>query len=354
MEKEYPPGSKGAVLVRVSSIKQVEEGHSLEEQEERAIAKAVSLGLEVPEEYIFRIEGESAFKIPPKGRKVYEKMMKALEQDDDLVAVVCWKRDRVWRNHVEMTGFNEDIDRFGKDVIYYGDAPRQDTSIASGWLMENMLALLPEFESRLTSERVPPGQERSKQNGYHFGKVNALFWKTILEHPDAIGLDGRRGSGLLVPTGFMRAIAEDRDDGLSYNQLWEKYGPEMRKHQQGIDTFKAQLRKYERWKFDPIHGDATDDSVLKKKGGFVRTIGSKKPSKRKNFMTAIQKEKRNKLLEAIRQDRAHLEETGELLYRTQTDLATVAGYARRYVQSLNKQGVVDLTYRTKAGPKKRS
>lgn len=344
IEKEYPPGSQAVALTRVSAKTQAEEGLSLPEQLERSIAKAKSLGLALPEENIFIIEGESAFRIPPKGRQIYDKMLKMLEENDNIVAVVTWARHRLWRNHVEMVRLIDDMNKLGKDIVYYGDAPTQDINTATGWLIENVLAILPEYESRILAERVPPGQKRAKAMGYCTWRYNTVFWNSIRDHPEAEGRDHRRGKGLLMPTEFGLEVGRDWDAGLSKLQLWEKHGAKIRKRKQGRYGLHGFLKRYEIWKIDPIHG-------TKEAGGFVLTITSRQADKKdRTFTTPDQLAKRKALIAAIERDKECLKETGEPLFPTLKALAAESGYVYGTLARLVRDGSIDLDYRS-GGPK---
>lgn len=343
MDEEYPPGSKAVILVRVSSIKQVEEGHSLEEQEKRSMALAKVVELEVPQEYIFRIEGESAFRIPAKGRKVYERMLKTLEEDESIVAVVTWKRDRIWRLHFEMMQFNEDMDARGIDVLYYGDAPRQDTNTPAGWLMENMLALLPEFESRLSGDRTTIGKDAAKLKGLYMWPINPKFWYGDASGPKAREvIESGEGIGLHTPNETLMELVREKDLGTSWPSLSLKYG-------ESKNVLKTNYKMFQRCSFDPVFGDLEDESVPthKKKGGFIIPKGSSLTS-RPSLSTALtpeQKATRERAVSIIDEDRETFYAEGVPKFPTKGGLAKACGRSIETLHRWHRVGIIDLSYR---------
>jgi len=207
-------GKKAVIYCRVSTAGQVEQGVSLEAQEERLRAYCHMQGLDI--EAVFLEEGVSAAKplhVRPLGSKVV-----AMTKAGTVQHVVALKLDRLFRSSVDALSVTNEWDKAGV-ALHLVDMGGQsmNTASAMGRMMLTMMAGFAQFERDLISERTVAALQHKKAHGRVYGPV-------------PFGKD-RNGDALEVnedELSILEKIRLWREQGLSY---WKIAG---RLNSQGI------------------------------------------------------------------------------------------------------------------------
>jgi site-specific DNA recombinase len=145
-----------AIYCRISTDYQ-KEGASLDEQEHKARLWCELNDYEVKGVFVDSgISGKNA-----DNRPAFQEALACVSKGD---ALVVYKFDRFARNTVEAITISDSLGRRGVDLVSISQ--RIDTTTAAGKMMFRMLAVLSEFESDQTSERVKSTMQHiRKQNG---------------------------------------------------------------------------------------------------------------------------------------------------------------------------------------------
>jgi DNA invertase Pin-like site-specific DNA recombinase len=155
-------GVRAVIYIRVSTVEQAEEGHSMAGQEERLRAYCAFHGLEVVE--AISDPAKSAFKPLHKrrGGKALLDLVKAKKVD----VVVSWKLDRVFRNAGDCLNVVRAWDEKGI-AFHVTDMGGQaiDTSSAMGRFFLTMMAGAAELERNHTSERTRMALDAKAKKG---------------------------------------------------------------------------------------------------------------------------------------------------------------------------------------------
>lgn len=160
---------EGAVLyVRVSTQEQVQEGVSLQAQEERLLAYCTMRGLDVVR--VIREEGVSAAK-PLCRRPGGEDLLKLLA-GHNVSHVVSLKLDRLFRDAADALSQTRAWDKAGVS-LHLVDMGGQaiDTSSAMGRMFLTMMAGFAELERNLISERTAAALQHKKAHGQVYGNT---------------------------------------------------------------------------------------------------------------------------------------------------------------------------------------
>ena len=164
-----------AIYVRVSTVKQAEEGLSLAEQERRCRALCEREGWRLDDRHVYIERGVSGGKA---SRPELDKLMRAVE-DGEVGVLVAPAIDRLGRSAANTHELFARLDRAG--VKLYSDSG-QDYSAdsAQAEFMRSVLAAAAQYERSMISERVravtPAKRDRGSYNGgprpygYDFGE----------------------------------------------------------------------------------------------------------------------------------------------------------------------------------------
>lgn len=191
--------------VRVSTERQVNEGHSLSAQRERIAAWATTMSVELLD--TLHDEGVSGASDSRPGFAAAVKL--ACERPAILVACSL---SRLARSTIAALELLEQLHDAGAGLVSLTE--RIDTTSAAGKMMYRMLAAFAEFERDLVSERVIAVQEHRRRCGQHVAGTTPY------------GFD-KRPDGLLVPNDaeqeVIRRIADLRHNRkLSYPAIVAK------------------------------------------------------------------------------------------------------------------------------------
>lgn len=155
---------KAALYVRVSSSRQVEEGHSLDEQQWRLREEAERRGYEVVKVYSENgVSGRSVRK-----RHVFQEMMGGVRYGD-YDAIFVTKLSRFARSVKDTIVAVEELQRYGVDLICLEH--NIDTTSANGKLFLNMLAAFAQYYSDQLSDQIKDAYRYADQRGGRVGMV---------------------------------------------------------------------------------------------------------------------------------------------------------------------------------------
>jgi site-specific DNA recombinase len=162
---------KAAVYVRVSTVKQAEQGLSQSEQEKRCRDYIDSHGWEIADVYVETMSGTR------EDRPELERVLGTLDTIDCLVIV---KLDRLGRNTRHLLSLYETLEAADVNLVSIGD--NIDTTTPMGKVMRVLLSAFAQMESETTGERVRNVVGARAQDGrrhgawpfgYKDGKANA-------------------------------------------------------------------------------------------------------------------------------------------------------------------------------------
>lgn len=164
--------TKALLYVRVSTMKQVEQGVSLEAQESSLIAEAERRGL--PFEVI-REEGKSGKSLTSR-----PELLKALELLDKGQAshLIAHRLDRVSRSVADFAWLLNRANKKGWAVIVLD--VDVDTSTPSGEFLVNVMASASQFERRIIGQRTKDALAELKKQGRKLGRPSNLSSETLL------------------------------------------------------------------------------------------------------------------------------------------------------------------------------
>ncbi len=152
-----------AIYTRVSTTIQVQQGHSLEEQEKRIKAICEAKGYEVYKVYTDEaISGKDV-----EHRPAYQKMIKDMKEKR-FNLVMALKLDRLSRSITDFEDFIKLTEKYNCGVeLIYGSI---DTNGATGMMFARILATFAQFEREIIQERTLIGVESAVSKGHFGGK----------------------------------------------------------------------------------------------------------------------------------------------------------------------------------------
>lgn len=156
-------GSKkyAVVYVRVSSEEQVK-GTSLDSQTKACLEYAKQQGFEVPKDFVFREEGESA-KLINRPRLI-EMLDLTTRKKDQILACIVWKVDRLARQSEHHFIIKSRLIKNGVRIVSVTEPITDD---AQGRLFESLLAGFAQFDNEVRALRSVTGlKARTMQGGW--------------------------------------------------------------------------------------------------------------------------------------------------------------------------------------------
>ena len=155
------------LYVRVSTIRQAEDGVSIDAQIAKGKKNAEFRNLLLPDESIFIDDGVSA-KIPLWSRPA-AKQMKAFIAKHKIKQIIAYRMDRLFRNTLDCLATVEELEKQGVGIqlCESGGMPL-DLSSAVGRMMITILAAFGEMERNLISERVYMAMQHLKATGRRY------------------------------------------------------------------------------------------------------------------------------------------------------------------------------------------
>lgn len=163
-----------AIYIRVSTLDQAREGHSLGEQEKRLTALAEAKGYKIHKVYSDAgISGKSA-----ENRPAYQQMMKDMKKGK-FNRIMAFKMDRISRSISDFENFFNEIEEYNCEVEFLEG--NIDMTGASGKLFARILEVFAQFERELIVERTLVGVESAANKGNFGGKPPLGYKKEIID-----------------------------------------------------------------------------------------------------------------------------------------------------------------------------
>lgn len=163
-----------AIYIRVSTLDQAREGHSLGEQEKRLTALAEAKGYKIYKVYSDAgISGKSA-----ENRPAYQQMMKDMKKGK-FNRIMAFKMDRISRSISDFENFFNEIEEYNCEVEFLEG--NIDMTGASGKLFARILEVFAQFERELIVERTLVGVESAANKGNFGGKPPLGYKKEIID-----------------------------------------------------------------------------------------------------------------------------------------------------------------------------
>ena len=146
-----------ALYLRASTVKQIEEGYSLDYQKDKLIDYARVKDWEVVEEYIDAGESGRNTKRPSFNQMVSDDENKMFE------GILVYKLDRFSRSLQDLLTVINIMEQHGVYVLSVTQS--YDDRTPEGRLMRNMLGSFAQFESEMIGARVKDGMARRAREG---------------------------------------------------------------------------------------------------------------------------------------------------------------------------------------------
>lgn len=155
------PDSCTALYMRVSTVKQADEGFSLDSQRKELDSYCALLGWHVCLDHVYvdTVSGKTD------DRPAFQAMMQAA-QDRKIQRIVAVKLDRIARNLKNLLQTVDDLKQYGCALVIKKES--FDTSTVQGMFMLQMLGAVSELERGMIAERVTSGRvEKASQGGFN-------------------------------------------------------------------------------------------------------------------------------------------------------------------------------------------
>lgn len=154
---------KTAVIYgRVSSVGQAEEELPIDGQMESCRREALQLGADVLREFVDAgISGRTVDHRPA--------FMEAIAfcKANQVDLFITWSTSRFARNRVEAPAYKLKLKKFGTNVVFVSN--KFDNSTKEGWMMEGILELWDDFQSRTIAEDTLRSMRKNAQDGFFNG-----------------------------------------------------------------------------------------------------------------------------------------------------------------------------------------
>lgn len=162
-QPELNTSGKTALYIRVSTIKQAEEGYSLDAQRSRLDGYCRAQGWTVEDKHVYIDAGISG---KTTDRPAYRDMLQAVEKDG-LGRVVAIKMDRFSRSVRDFLELLDYCENHNCAVVSLGESI--DTSTPIGRMMITVIAAVAEMEKDTIKERLMSGRAQKATQGGHAG-----------------------------------------------------------------------------------------------------------------------------------------------------------------------------------------
>lgn len=196
-------GGRVALYLRVSTDKQVKDGHGLDAQHARLLDFADEHRLEVVD--IVVDEGVSGRSLDRDGvRDVIE-----LADAGAIDAVVVTKADRISRSLLDLLNLGAELDRRGVALVTADE--QIETTTPLGRAMSQMRGVFAELERGMAAVRTREGMAAAKAKGVRLGRP-PVGWNVV---------DGRWGKDQRFPV--VNLAHTLKREGLSLREISEKF-----------------------------------------------------------------------------------------------------------------------------------
>ncbi len=174
--------------VRVSTVKQLQEGFSLEAQQEAIERYCKAHGYEL---IALEKESESAVKARPVFNKVFQRVL----EDEDVDGLIVAKLDRLGRSVKDLADIAAALREKEKQLISVQD--HIDTSSLNGKLLFHILSAIAEYERELLIERTKIGRAIAEKKGVICHRPRKPIDLELLKELKKRGVSHRRMAKLL-------------------------------------------------------------------------------------------------------------------------------------------------------------
>lgn len=156
----HPPGPCVLAYIRVSTKKQVEEGHSVEGQK-KIIDGYIANDSKLAKWPIMYFTDEAKSGRTMVSRESFEAMRDIMKSGD---VIITWNLTRLGRNNLEMTNFVADLQSRSIGLILTD--LKFDTTTAVGDMLLSLLIAVAQFERKQASERTRAMMQQRADQGY--------------------------------------------------------------------------------------------------------------------------------------------------------------------------------------------
>jgi len=222
-------GQKRAIVyARVSTARQAEEQLPAEGQIEQCEKQAHELGARV--ERVFRDDGVSG---AAESRPSFEAALDfACSQGVDLF--ICWSSSRFGRDRLRAAAAKRELSKAGVQLVYC--TMDVDTDTTGGWLLDSMLEVFDEMQSRQVATDTRRSMERNARQGYFTGGNTPYGFRSVQadDNPKRCRLEAdpiesevvRRIFELGLEMGAVAIAARLNEEGYRYRhgKRWKKAG----------------------------------------------------------------------------------------------------------------------------------
>ena len=175
--------------LRVSTVRQKDEGYSLEAQRQAIERYCQAHGHEL---VALAEESESAVKARPVFNKVFQKVLNA---DGEVDGLIVAKLDRLGRSVKDLADIAAALREKGKQLISVQD--HIDTSSPNGKLLFHILSAIAEYERELLIERTKIGRAIAERKGVICHRPRKPIDLELLKELKKRGVSHRRMAKLL-------------------------------------------------------------------------------------------------------------------------------------------------------------
>ncbi len=164
---------KTAVIYgRVSSAAQAEEELPIEGQVEACRREAQQLGATVLREFIDAgISGRTADHRPAFLEAI------AFCKDHQVDLFITWSTSRFARNRIEAPAYKLKLKKHGTNVVFVSN--KIDNSTKEGWMMEGILELWDDFQSRTIAEDTSRSMRKNAEDGFFNGGPVPFGYRSV-------------------------------------------------------------------------------------------------------------------------------------------------------------------------------
>lgn len=161
-----------ALYTRVSTIDQVQDGHSLYEQENRLKKMCEAKGYE-----IYKVYTDAGISAKDTNRPAYKKMLKDMKERK-FNLIFAYKLDRISRSIIDLEMLFNLLKENNCDIECLVD--NIDTSGANGMMFVRILGIFAQFERELIKERTLIGVESAVNQGHFGGKPPLGYMQEVV------------------------------------------------------------------------------------------------------------------------------------------------------------------------------
>lgn len=168
---DEPVKKKAIIYARVSSVGQKEDELPLDGQVEACRREAAGLGAEVLREFIDAgISGRTDDRLAFRDAIAFCKT-------HDVDFFITWSTSRFARNRIDAPLYKVKLKRYGTSMVYV--STKIDSSTKEGWMMEGMLELIDEYQSRAIADDTLRSMMKNARDGFYNGGTPPYGYQAV-------------------------------------------------------------------------------------------------------------------------------------------------------------------------------